>query len=219
MWKYVSSDLNPSQKPLDELAIVKQALLPSISCLPGSKIAWIQYIRLYPFHVLFYAWVWESAIFSIIILLLIFFVLCINWSSSMSLLFKIVKSRTYLHFFCLSSSLSPAHAWDITPLNVSNVLVLLEKIHRAMIWFISSLFKTNQICLSAFSETLVCRRGSSLGYTTVVPVVRYCLSRRCYLWRGIKLIASWRCWTSREAPDSHSEGPPETKDHEIRSYL
>lgn len=75
-----------------------------------------------------------------ILLLVIFFVLYKNLKS---LRFKIVKS------------LSPTHAWDISPLSISKVLMLLEKIHRPIIWFLSSLFTTNQIGL-LLRDTFVC---------------------------------------------------------------
>lgn len=126
-------------------------------------------------------------------------------------LFRIVKSST-------SSSLSPTHAWDITPLSVSNVLVLLEQIHRAIIWFISSLFKTDQICL-LLRDTCTCLWGPSLGYTTVVPVVHYRLRRRGYLWRCTRLMASWRCWTDREVPDSPPRRFTRNQINEITGYL
>lgn len=92
----------------------------------------------------------------------------------------------------------PIHAWNTTLLSASNILMLLEKIHRAIIWFISSPFKTNQICLLLKdASSCQCLLSSSLGYTTVVPMVLSGVVRQGYLWCYTRLTASWRCWTYR----------------------
>lgn len=78
-----------------------------------------------------------------------------------------------------------------------------------LIYFLPFQNKADMSASQRYMYVCVSQRSSSLDYTRVVPVVCYRLSTHRYLWHCTRLMASWRCWTCRGLPDTHSEGPPQ----------
>lgn len=95
---------------------------------------------------------------------------------------------------------SPACTWDITSWSSSSILKFLVKIHRAIMWLIPTPppSNANQTCrlhgdtalrLAEWLLSGLCNSGASVAMSEA----------------STRLMASWRCWTCRETPDTALE--------------